>query len=247
MITQHFCSIFRISSLAWIFFALLCTILVTTGCELEPGFDNQPARQRSNECSPPCTGSNRACFVSDEACDEEPCVGCYEVTCPPENPIQSCSAGAFCNGSICTFDYVCSPSCPSGQHCVAGNCVINYTNTNVCDALYDCRRQCNTADCLDSCEADSSFSCRSCMTEMSECEQREECGFASPTGCCAAKYCDCFPGAPSCGDGPGCADCHARCTANGPLDPDCFTVCASEQPACAACMSAPGATLEQCI
>lgn len=236
MFTQQF-RLFRDSaSLLSFFVALLAVTVLLFGCEAEEGpIEGDPALTRSNLCDPPCTGTNRGCFFEeDTTCASPPCVGCFEVTCPPENPIQACASGAVCQGGVCTFPNVCSPSCGSGTHCVAGNCIPNYTSSNVCDPLENCRNRCGSnTGCIAACEQDRSSTCRTCMTEMASCETSDNC-IASATGCCNAEYCACFPSSSGCGGKP-CASCWNDCQGSA-NQTSCFNQCASASSACATCL-----------
>lgn len=236
MITQHF----RRFSSPFATFAQFLLILVGTllvvSCVDDGEFTRgDPALQPSSACSPPCSGRNIGCFEDPGTCDAPPCVGCYEKTCPPENPIQSCAPGAVCQNGICSFDDVCNPDCRSGTHCVAGKCVPNYTTQNVCDPLENCRNQCGgNAGCLASCENDRSSTCRSCIQTMSTCENRNSCS-GSSTGCCKDEYCSCFPSAPGCGGSKPCAACWNQCESAADQG-GCFSTCAGGNAACATCL-----------
>lgn len=237
MITQQFCPFSRILGRFAGFFTLALALVLTIGCDIldEPN-RGTPAREPSTACDPPCSSENFGCFIDDVPCDDPPCVGCYERTCPPENPIQSCAPGAICNGQVCVFESVCDPDCPTNTHCVSGSCIPNYTPENICDPLIVCRNQCrNTySGCLAACEEDRSPWCRDCTRTMAQCEARESCT-ASATGCCSDEYCSCFPGSPSCGGGPACASCFTQCGGDD-LNFECFKVCAEAQTACSVCL-----------
>lgn len=235
MNTQQFRPFSRRASIASSLLTILGCLFLLFGCSPEEGqVDGDPARTASDLCSPACTGRNMGCFFDEEPCDSPPCVGCYERTCPPENPIQSCVSGAICDGSICTFPRVCNPDCASGKHCVAGLCIPNYTPNNVCDPLENCRNQCGpNTGCLDSCERDRGPTCRTCISELQTCEQREGC-LASATGCCADTYCKCYPGSSECSGKP-CASCWNNCQSASNVTA-CFNQCANTSAACAACL-----------
>lgn len=216
--------------------ALLSVFVLLFGCEAEEGpVEGDPALTRSNLCDPPCSGVNRGCFFDeDTTCPSPPCVGCYEVTCPPENPIQACASGAVCQDGVCTFPNVCTPNCGPNTHCVAGNCIPNYTNSNVCDPLENCRNQCGpNTGCIAACEQDRSSTCRSCIASMNSCEARDSC-IASATGCCSDEYCACFPNSSGCSGNP-CATCWNDCQSSSDVFA-CFNQCAGASPACATCL-----------
>ncbi len=212
-------------------FSALAVLFWTTACDELPGEGSgDPTLETSSACDPPCTGQNMGCFK-----DPEPV--CIEVTCPPSAPVYACAIGASCvedaNGSgQCVFESACSPSCSGNQHCTAGNCIPNYTSTNVCDPLEYCRNQCGSDGvCLNACEHDRSPTCVAQIKKLRECEQREGCPAASPTGCCADVYRQTFPSS-----GTPCKSCWNSC--RDKADPiACLSSCAETSASCQTCLS----------
>lgn len=237
MNTQQFRPLLSLRTLRVLLFTALSLLLIV-GCEEYDDYVSDDAElERSNDCKPPCSGSNLDCFK--DPLDPSGPSACYELNCPLEQPVTSCAEGATCTDSgQCVFEVSCTPECSGNEHCVAGNCVPDYTSENVCDPLENCRNQCGSgssqAACVQACERDRSLECERCMTRFSKC-RKEEGAEPSPTGVCSDEYCACFPGTPECSDGPPCTACWNQCKAS--TDPvECLNNCVGNYPSCAECL-----------